>query len=207
MAKKKAEPLAEKPGLFPPIENVPLTDAEDDDWLRTDARVVGRTAPLAHLQKIAENAPDPPLSPAELNARHREFWDGETKRFESAIRKRPKDAVIAARLLTEQMQVSGPALTRGSMESFVAAIAESHEAKNQATARDGGTASGESRKEQADTEWRDRCVTRAREILASGSIAPRNVSATLAGTFGKSDRQIRNVLQGAGVLMKKEEAN
>jgi hypothetical protein len=70
----------------------------------------------------------------------------------------------------------------------------------------GGRKSGITRKNEA-ANWHAKCLAEAQKMLAAGT-EERNLASVLAlrfrATWGKSDRQVRNVLQKAGVLKKRK---
>ncbi len=68
--------------------------------------------------------------------------------------------------------------------------------------RAGGNASGVARNDKANREWHNPCIVSARKKLASGT-SPHEVTGKLQEQFDKSKRQIRTVLQDAGVLKNK----
>lgn len=68
----------------------------------------------------------------------------------------------------------------------------------QAGAKRGGKNAGRAAKARA-ADWQDDCVDKARTMLKQGR-APRELAGILASRFGKTSRQVRAVLQRAGVL-------
>ena len=68
--------------------------------------------------------------------------------------------------------------------------------------RKGGRAAGEQKKAEAKKDWQDLCVVSARKLLESRSATPRSVSSFLAPKYNKTAKQVRTVLQDAGVLKK-----
>jgi hypothetical protein len=83
-------------------------------------------------------------------------------------------------------------------EAAMQSVIESHEDARKKGPRAGGAASAEASKVVAATTWHAECVTKARALLAQGRL-PRELAGILANQFGKSTRQVNNVLKKAEV--------